>query len=132
MNYTMSVYEMINLIVIISDQLDSLFNYWISASFAVLVSTYIGKEKFNFTITLCISILYFLASIMFLIRLYGMMNLTRYYVDLASLYLPETFSSATPLMAATRVPTFFLGLIITEVYLWLSFLSNRRERTANR
>jgi hypothetical protein len=62
MNQIMSTFEIADLIISVTGQMDSLFYYWMSASFAVLISSYIGKEHFNYSITLSISLLYFLAS----------------------------------------------------------------------
>jgi len=58
MNQIISSYEVAELIINVTGQMDSLFNYWMSASFAVLVGSYIGREHFNFSITLSINSLH--------------------------------------------------------------------------
>jgi uncharacterized membrane protein (DUF485 family) len=100
-----------------------------SASFAVLISSYIGKEHFNYLITLSISVLYFLASLMFLARYYAMSTLILYYTGLAGNSLPPEFIAASPIIGITRAPTFIIGCIITEVYLWHSYVRNRSEES---
>ena len=127
MNQIMSSYEIAELIFNVTGQMDSLFNYWMSASFAVLVSSYIGREHFNFSITLSISVLYFLASIMFLARYYAMSTLIVYYTELAEAAIPPQFLTASPIIGITRLPTFLLGFITTEVYLWHSTIGNKRQ-----
>jgi uncharacterized membrane protein (DUF485 family) len=127
MNQIMSSYEIAELIINVTGQMDSLFNYWMSASFAVLVSSYIGREHFNFSITLSISVLYFLASIMFLARYYAMSTLIVYYTELAGAAIPPQFLAASPIIGITRLPTFLLGFITTEVYLWQSTIGNKRQ-----
>lgn len=127
MNQIMSSYEIAELIINVTGQMDSLFNYWMSASFAVLVSSYIGREHFNFSITLSISVLYFLASIMFLARYYAMSTLIVYYTELAEAAIPPQFLTASPIIGITRLPTFLLGFITTEVYLWHSTIGNKRQ-----
>lgn len=119
-------FELAELIISVTGQMDSLFSYWMSASFAVLVSSYIGKEHFNYSITLSISALYFLASLMFLTRYYAMSILIVYYTELAGTSLPSQFVAASPIIGMTRAPTFVLGFVITEVYLWHSYIRNRR------
>lgn len=126
----MSEFEIAELIIAVTSQLDSLFNYWMSASFAVLVSSYIGKEHFNYSITLSISVLFFLASTMFFARYYAMSTLIVYYTELAGTSIPPQFAVASPIIGVTRVLTFVLGNIITQVYLWHSYMKNReREKT---
>ncbi|PCI74072.1 MAG: hypothetical protein COB20_15500 [SAR86 cluster bacterium] len=127
MNQIMSSYEIADLIISVTGQMDSLFNYWMSASFAVLVSSYIGKEHFNYSITFSISVLYFLASVMFVARYYAMSTLIVYYTELAGTSLPAQFVTASPIIGITRMPTFLVGFITTEAYLWNSYIRNRRQ-----
>jgi hypothetical protein len=127
MNELMSPFELAELIINVTGQMDSIFNYWMSASFAVLISSYIAKEHFNYSITLTISVLYFLASIMFLSRYYAMTTLLIYYMEFAGDSLPPQFISASPIIGITRAPTFVIGVIISEVYLWHSYMKNVRR-----
>lgn len=127
MNQIMSTFEIADLIISVTGQMDSLFYYWMSASFAVLISSYIGKEHFNYSITLSISLLYFLASLMFLARYYAMTTLIIHYTELAGNSLPQQFIAASPIIGMTRAPTFIIGCIITEVYLWHSYIRNKSE-----
>ena len=129
MNELMSPFELAELIINVTGQMDSLFNYWMSASFAVLISSYIAKEHFNYSITLTISVLYFLASIMFLSRYYAMTTLLIYYMEFAGDSLPPQFISASPIIGITRAPTFVIGVIISEVYLWHSYMKSPRRNS---
>jgi len=126
MNELMSPFELAELIINVTGQMDSLFNYWMSATFAVLISSYIAKEHFNYSITLSISVLYFLASVMFLSRYYAMSTLLLHYMELAEDSLPSQFISASPVIGITRAPTFVIGVIISEVYLWHSYMKSSR------
>ena len=127
MNETLSLYEALDLIANISGQLDSLFNYWISASFAVIVGTFIGREHLKYAATLSISLLYFLASAMFLSRFWAMVALLLHYTELTSGSLPQEFLDSIPVMRFTRIPTFAIGFLVTEVYLWHSYLKHKKD-----
>lgn len=127
----MSLYEITDVILSISGQSDTLFSYWISASFAVIVSSYIGKTHYNFSITLSISILYLLASFMFLARFYSMSTIATFYADGASELLPPDFVDSIPLIGFTRAPTFVIGFFVTEYYLWHSYLKNKADSNAD-
>ena len=126
MNEGISTFELVELIAIFSGQLDSLFSYWISASFAVLISTYAGKDHFNFAITLSISILYLMASMMFLARFSATANFATYYMELGRDILPPNVASYSIFIGITRIPTFVIGFIITEIYLWHTYLKSRK------
>ena len=130
MDQIMSSFELAELLVSVTGQMDSLFNYWMSASFAVLVSSYIGKDHFNYSITLSISVLYFLASMMFVARYLAMSTLIVYYTELAGASLPPQFVSISPIIGLTRLATFFVGFFIAEVYLWHSYLKNKKQEQA--
>ena len=129
MNELMSPFELAELIINVTGQMDSLFNYWMSASFAVLISSYIAKEHFNYLIPLTISVLYFLASVMFLSRYYAMTTLLLHYMEMAGDSLPPQFISASPIIGITRAPTFVIGVIISEVYLWHSYMKSPRRNS---
>ena len=126
----MTSFELAELLINVTGQMDSLFNYWMSASFAVLVGVYIGKDHFNKSITVSISILYLLASILFIARYYAMSTLIVYYTELAGSSLPPQFVSMSPIIGFTRVTTFVVGFIVAEVYLWQSYLKNRKQEQA--
>lgn len=128
MNQIMSSYEIVDLIISVTAQMDSLFNYWMSASFAVIVSSYIAKEHFNYPLTLSISVLYLFASIMFVTRYYAMSTLIVFYTELAGTSLPQQFVNASPIIGITRAPTFIAGFLIAELYLWHSYLKNKRQK----
>jgi uncharacterized membrane protein (DUF485 family) len=127
MNEIMSIYEIADLVISVTGQMDSLFNYWMSASFAVLVGSYIGKEHFNYSTTLSISALYFLASMMFFARYYAMSTLIVSYTELAGTSLPPEFVTTSPIIGITRVLTFLVGFITTEVYLWNSYVETKKN-----
>jgi uncharacterized membrane protein (DUF485 family) len=126
----MTSFELAELLISVTGQMDSLFNYWMSASFAVLVSSYIGKDHFNGSITLSISVLYFLASMMFVARYYAMSTLIVYYTELAGTSLPPQFVTTSPIIGLTRLTTFVVGFLIAEVYLWHSYLKNKKKEQA--
>jgi uncharacterized membrane protein (DUF485 family) len=48
-----------------------------------------------------------------------------YYTELAGSSLPSEFLAASPIIGITRAPTFIIGFIITEVYLWHSYMRNK-------
>ena len=124
---SLTAYELIDIVVSIGGQLDSLFNYWISASFAVVVSSFIGKDHFNYAVTLSVSVLYFLASSMFAIRFIYTSSMIRYYVGLAGEVLPPNFDGASAILGLSRIPTFIVGFIVVQIYLWQSYKKTRSK-----
>jgi len=66
---------------------------------------------------------------MFLARYYVMSTLIIYYTQLAGDSVPQQFIAASPIIGITRAPTFIIGCIITEVYLWHSYMRNSSEES---
>jgi len=122
-----SAYELVDIIISLAGQIDSLFNYWISASFAVIVSSYIAKDHLNRRITISISVLYVLASIMFAARMYFMGTMLQHYMVLAGDGLPANFDTSVLVLSITRGPTFFIGFLITQYYLWYSYNEKKKS-----
>ena len=131
MESSLTFYEALDLITNTSDQLDTLFYYWISASFAVIVTAYMAKDHLNLPITLGISVLYILASIMFAARFYAMINLIVFYQSTISEYLPAGVNDSIPILQLIRSITYISGLLITELYLWYSYTTSNKSKVIN-
>ena len=52
MDQLFSSFELAELLIGVTQQTDSLFNHWMSAFFAVVISVYIGRDHFNLPIRL--------------------------------------------------------------------------------
>jgi hypothetical protein len=64
----LSLYESIDLFISATAQLDVIQNYWLSATFAVVLTAFLARNYLNFAVTFSISFLYFLGSLLFLAR----------------------------------------------------------------
>lgn len=131
MNELLSPFELVEIVITLAGQIDSIFNYWISASFAVVVSAFIGREHFNYSISVTISALYTLASLMFLARAIFMGLALMHYAELAGDALPPNFGYSIPALAFTRGPVFFLGFAMTQFYLWQTYYKLQKSEQAD-
>ncbi len=125
MDSSLTSYEALDLVFTLSAQLDSIFSYWISASFAVVVGTFVARDQLNLGLTLCIGSLYFLASAMFAVRW-----LSAGYLGQQVLYddgLPAGYVESIWLLPTLRLVTFALGFLITEGYLIYAYRKFRDE-----
>ena len=122
MNEGSDTLEIISVIMAGSSDFDSIFNYWISASFAVIISARLGRNQFNFRLTAAISLLYFLVSTMFLVRFYSQVTLMTYLMGLLGEATPAGLLDSLPWLGVIRVIMFSFGFLITEYYLWHSYL----------
>lgn len=52
MDQLFSSFELAELLIGVAQQTDSLFNHWMSTSFAVVISVYTGRDHFNLPISL--------------------------------------------------------------------------------
>ena len=126
MNETLTDYELVDIVLTVGGQLDALFGYWISASFAVIVSAYIARIHFNYAITLSISLLYLLACAMFAVRFCSLFTLVNHYTVMGQAALPPDFLDTIPMLGWTRLPLFISGFLVTEAYLWHSYLQTKK------
>ena len=126
MDQLFSSFELAELLIGVTEQMDSLFNYWMSASFAVVISVYIGRDHFNLPISLSVGVLYFMASVMFVARYYAMSTLIVQYTELAGSSLPSQFLAISPVIGIIRAVTFTLGFLMIELYLGHSYLTNKK------
>ena len=119
----MTQYEAIDLIISAGANFDSIFGYWISVSFAVIVATFIVRDQFNIGLTLAVSAMYLVASAMFALR----------FVTLASLLvdarshpaIPEEFLQSLETQTPFRGVTFIAGFLITELYVLYTYIKSR-------
>ncbi|MEE8113295.1 MAG: hypothetical protein V3T23_02965, partial [Nitrososphaerales archaeon] len=75
MEDAITAYEALDLILSATDQFDSIFGYWISVSFAVIVGIFVARDQLNLALTSTIGILYLVACIMFAIRFISVQQL---------------------------------------------------------
>jgi hypothetical protein len=60
--------ELISLLIESSLALDSNFEFWLTASFALLVASYLVKEEIPYPVFLITSFLYIVSTILFMVR----------------------------------------------------------------
>lgn len=113
MSATLTSYEAIDLILSLSGQIDTLFNFWLSASFAVILSAFIGRAHFALLVTAAISALYAMGCILFAARFLVTIDI---FVQIGGIATIETGSN---LILYARVSRFLLGCLMTQVYLWM-------------
>ena len=126
MDATLTTYETLDLVFTMSAQLDSIFSYWISASFAVVIGVFVAREHLNFGLALCIGALYFLASAMFAVRWVSAGILGQEVLFAQSM--PAGYVESIWALPLLRLITFVLGFIITEGYLIYSYTQLRRGK----
>jgi len=127
MDITLTTYEALDLMVTLSDQLDSIFGYWISTSFAMVVGIYVAKEHLNFGLAMCIGVLYLIASMMFGSRWIAAGSMIQELV--ATKLIPENYLEAASFLPWLRVVTFTFGCVVTEGYLVYAYRTFRNEYT---
>ena len=62
---SMSTAELIEIAQLFRDSLDAQFQYWLTTTFAVIVASFIAREKLDKKLRAVVSILYIVASILF-------------------------------------------------------------------
>lgn len=122
----MSTYEVLDLVLTISDSLDSIFNYWISVTLAVIGGTFVARRHLTRGLVWTIGTVYAAASAMFALRFYVNGRLLATAVKDAS-DLPGGLGvgPAGALLGPLRLGVFLLGMVMT---LWfVSYTYGRRD-----
>jgi hypothetical protein len=125
MNESLTSYEAIDLYLTIAGQMDQLINYWISASFAVILSAFVGKNHLNLPIAAAISILYLLVCILFALRASDTIEIFAVVENI------RPIDRDTGGVFETRFVTFLVGCLITQMYLWVCYIKKDSKEISN-
>jgi hypothetical protein len=135
----LSLYESIDLFISATAQLDVIQNYWLSATFAVVLTAFLARNHLNFAVTFSISFsisfLYFLGSLLFLARS-GLVADTLGFISKNSPSGLEPLMSTKmletrPALVISRLSTYFLGFFAAQIYLWVAYRQNARDDSSN-
>ena len=119
----MSTYEVLDLISSGSSVFDQIFGYWVSVSFAVIAGSFIAREHINFPLMFTVVLMYAIASFMFATRFYSQFQLMSELMDHPGL--PEDFTESLEILGPMRTYTFLLGFVITETFVFYTYIKRR-------
>ena len=100
---------------------DSVFQFWLSASFAVIVATYIGRERISRRVFVLIGVLYLGASALFVARFINAATQLLYYRDvLLTNQMPDWGTAETSgfFLAAATLALISVGTVSVIVFMW--------------
>ncbi len=113
---SISNYELIQLFQNCLTFIDSQFQYWLSASFAVVVAGFLAKDVLNRNARVWVSILYLVASSLFAVKYYMALQQSLFIGDelaIRGIAWPSSVAGAV----SVRASLFILGLLST---LWFT------------
>jgi len=117
--------ELVELFFAAQELLDAQFQYWLSASIAAIVASFVAGERLTRKMGYILVVLYLGATMLFCLRYFAVAGtLSLYGAEAAARELVgEVGRELTPLMRAIRVMLFVTGMITT---IW--FLLTRKLR----
>ncbi len=118
--------ELIELLLNLVNQLDLQFQYWLSVSFAVIVTSYIAGDRLSMKIRIYIFLLYILASSIFSIRYFGSRTQVLF-LSQELLTRVTDWPNLGGLTSPVRQFTFIAGIIGTTWF--LLFSKSKKELT---
>jgi hypothetical protein len=121
----MSAYEVLDLVSGTSAVFDSIFSYWITVSFGVVAGAFIARDHINLGLALTMATVYAVGSVMFALRFYSNGQLLSHVF--ASPALPEEFLASVAVLGPLRVGTFVLGFVMTEFFVFYTYVKRGRE-----
>ena len=122
---SLSIADLTEMVLMVSNAQDDQFQYWLSISFAVIVASFIAKEKITERLSIIVIIIYLLATLLLLVK----------YMDLGQLgfiYLNELNSRGIEwgvskrLHSILRVIIYIFGTSTTCWFLYSNAKTNKK------
>ena len=131
MSDSLTLYEGIDLVLNATAQIDQTQNYWLSATFAVVLTAFVARNHLNLLVTSVISLLYILGTLLFFTRTAALAELLQVTVENSpeaiQAFRPTTSLDHRPLLLISRLGSYFLGFLGAQLYLWISYWRKIRD-----
>jgi hypothetical protein len=101
-----------------NEAMQNAFQYWLSVTFAIILTAYFGRRHLNRSILITIGLLYLATAVLFFVdylHWLAIMRLIEY--PLAG----EHWPYYGPIKSSTRTGLFLIGTITAEYYLFYSY-----------
>jgi hypothetical protein len=116
----LSYFETLQMINLTIDRLDSLFEFWLSATFAAIVAGHLAGEKLTKTYAGMLTSIYLLFTFSVWVRIRTWVAALEGYFQ-GDLYAPPN----RDLMGGSVSATLILGTLATVFFIWHSYTTNK-------
>ncbi len=122
----MTDYEALDALFSANEAMHNSFQYWLSITFALIVTAHWGRRHLTGGISVAIGVLYLLGSALFFVDYLQWLSLRSL---TANLDLWEGYDYG-PLKTYLRVALFLIGTVVAEGFLVLSYVQGRKTKDA--
>mgnify|MGYP001167892174 FL=1 len=120
----LTFFQLLQLIDITINRLESVFQFWLSATFAAIVASHLASDRLTKAYAIMLTGLYLVFTFSVVIRMMAFREtLERYLSQVAEIRGDSLGSSVVGLVNASIWATVILGTLATVVFIWHSYLT---------
>ncbi len=120
----LTFFQLLQLIDITINRLESVFQFWLSATFAAIVASHLASDRLTKAYASMLTGLYLVFTFSVVVRMMAFREtLERYLSQVAEIRGDSLGSSVVGLINASTWATVILGTLATVVFIWHSYLT---------
>ena len=120
----LTFFQLLQLIDITINRLESVFQFWLSATFAAIVASHLASDRLTKAYAIMLTGLYLVFTFSVVVRMMAFREtLERYLSQVAEIRADSLGSSVVGLVNASIWATVILGTLATVVFIWHSYLT---------
>ena len=127
----LTFFQLLQLVDITINRLESVFQFWLSATFAAIVASHLANDRLTRAYASMLTGLYLVFTFSVVVRMMAFREtLERYFLQVAEMRGDSLGSSVVGLVNGSIWATVILGTIATVVFIWHSYLTARETRAS--
>lgn len=127
----LTYFQLLQLVDITINRLESVFQFWLSATFAAIVASHLASDRLTKAYASMLTGLYLVFTFSVVVRMMAFREtLGRYFLQLAEIREDSLGSSVVDLVNGSIWATVILGTIATVVFIWHTYLTTSKTATS--
>jgi len=127
----LTYFQLLQLVDITINRLESVFQFWLSATFAAIVASHLASDRLTKAYASMLTGLYLVFTFSVVVRMMAFREtLGRYFLQLAEIREDSLGSSVVGLVNGSIWTTVILGTIATVVFIWHTYLTTSKTATS--
>ena len=123
----LTFFQLLRLVDITINRLESVFQFWLSATFAAIVASHLANDRLTKAYAGMLTGLYLVFTFSVVVRMMAFREtLQRYFLQVAEIRGDSLSSSVVDLVNGSIWATVILGTIATVVFIWHSYITSRQ------
>ena len=124
----LTYFELLQMVDVSINRLESVFQFWLSATFAAIVASHLTGDKLTKIYAGMLSSLYLVFTFSVIVRMIAWRDtLQSYFAALSTIRGEQGGAGMMSLVSNSIWATVLLGTIATVVFIWHSYLTSKRD-----